>query len=281
MIEKEEEPRCRRCPAASPPPSRRHRAIVAPSSPPSSTSLPPLFAKRRERETLRQSSAERERSFHHRRFVHAKGSIAANPSQLVSLPSLLDSTVEKRMTRGREGDRAVRARGGTVLVVAATVAGESCTAIRVIRRQHQPSCSGFDSSISKTSHILILVLPLCFKIAVVTRIGFGTVVAAAGFVRSYCCCEKGKRNLSRLRNSSSSGYLRICFEFRDFKRGRFPCSVAPNELEPFKNFSSQLAALDFIACATADVFSMTDSSTNSQQWCLDSEATMVAIMLPL
>ncbi|XP_020969029.1 uncharacterized protein LOC107624355 isoform X2 [Arachis ipaensis] len=98
------------------------------------------------------------------------------------------------MTRGREGDRAVRARGGTVLVVAATVAGESCTAIRVIRRQHQPSCS---------------VLPLCFKIAVVTRIGFGTVVAAAGFVRSYCCCEKGKRNLSRLRNSSSSGYLRF------------------------------------------------------------------------
>ncbi|XP_025682532.1 uncharacterized protein [Arachis hypogaea] len=194
MIEKEEEPRCRRCPAASPPPSRRHRAIVAPSSPPSSTSLPPLFAKRRERETLRQSSAERERSFHHRRFVHAKGSIAANPSQLVSLPSLLDSTVEKRTTRGREGDRAVRARGGTVLVVAATVAGESCTAIRVIRRQHQPSCS---------------VLPLCFKIAVVTRIGFGTVVAAAGFVRSYCCCEKGKRNLSRLRNSSSSGYLRF------------------------------------------------------------------------
>ncbi|XLR19318.1 hypothetical protein S83_047230, partial [Arachis hypogaea] len=43
--------------------------------------------------------------------------------------------------------------------------------------------------------------------------------------------------------------------------GRFPCLVAPNELEPFKNFSSQLAALDFIACATANVFSMTDSGS--------------------
>ncbi|XP_025695366.1 uncharacterized protein [Arachis hypogaea] len=52
-------------------------------------------------------------------------------------------------------------------------------------------------------------LSLCFKIAVVTRIGFGTVMAAAGFVQGYCCCEKGKRNLSRLRNSSSSGYLRF------------------------------------------------------------------------
>ncbi|KAL1328754.1 hypothetical protein AAHE18_13G395700 [Arachis hypogaea] len=37
--------------------------------------------------------------------------------------------------------------------------------------------------------------------------------------------------------------------------------LAPNELEPFKNFSSQLAALDFIACATADVFAMTDSGS--------------------
>ncbi|QHO23882.1 uncharacterized protein DS421_12g367390 [Arachis hypogaea] len=43
--------------------------------------------------------------------------------------------------------------------------------------------------------------------------------------------------------------------------GRFPCSVAPNELEPFKNFSSQLAALDFIGYATADVFFMTNSGS--------------------
>ncbi|KNA08930.1 hypothetical protein SOVF_158300 [Spinacia oleracea] len=35
----------------------------------------------------------------------------------------------------------------------------------------------------------------------------------------------------------------------------------PIELEPFRNFSSQLAALDFIACATADVFAMTDSGS--------------------
>ncbi|KAI8568073.1 hypothetical protein RHMOL_Rhmol02G0169100 [Rhododendron molle] len=34
-----------------------------------------------------------------------------------------------------------------------------------------------------------------------------------------------------------------------------------SELEPFRNFSSQLAALDFIACATADVFAMTDSGS--------------------
>ncbi|KAG4971372.1 hypothetical protein JHK85_037793 [Glycine max] len=34
-----------------------------------------------------------------------------------------------------------------------------------------------------------------------------------------------------------------------------------NELEPFRNFSSQLAALDFIACASADVFAMTDSGS--------------------
>ncbi|KAM3188764.1 hypothetical protein ACQJBY_067618 [Aegilops geniculata] len=32
----------------------------------------------------------------------------------------------------------------------------------------------------------------------------------------------------------------------------------PSELEPFRNFSSQLAALDFIACASADAFAMTD-----------------------
>ncbi|XP_021724049.1 uncharacterized protein At1g04910 isoform X5 [Chenopodium quinoa] len=37
--------------------------------------------------------------------------------------------------------------------------------------------------------------------------------------------------------------------------------LAPSELEPFRNFSSQLAALDFIACATADVFAMTDSGS--------------------
>ncbi|KAE9452495.1 hypothetical protein C3L33_15600, partial [Rhododendron williamsianum] len=34
-----------------------------------------------------------------------------------------------------------------------------------------------------------------------------------------------------------------------------------SELKPFRNFSSQLAALDFIACATADVFAMTDSGS--------------------
>ncbi|KAA3489035.1 O-fucosyltransferase family protein isoform 1 [Gossypium australe] len=33
------------------------------------------------------------------------------------------------------------------------------------------------------------------------------------------------------------------------------------ELEPFKNFSSQLAALDFIACTAADAFAMTDSGS--------------------
>ncbi|CAK7350400.1 unnamed protein product [Dovyalis caffra] len=37
--------------------------------------------------------------------------------------------------------------------------------------------------------------------------------------------------------------------------------LTPSELAPFRNFSSQLAALDFIACATADVFSMTDSGS--------------------
>ncbi|XP_076904993.1 O-fucosyltransferase 8-like [Bidens hawaiensis] len=37
--------------------------------------------------------------------------------------------------------------------------------------------------------------------------------------------------------------------------------LSPTELAPFKNFSSQLAALDFIACATADVFAVTDSGS--------------------
>ncbi|GAV89009.1 O-FucT domain-containing protein [Cephalotus follicularis] len=37
--------------------------------------------------------------------------------------------------------------------------------------------------------------------------------------------------------------------------------LTPRELEPLRNFSSQLAALDFIACATADVFAMTDSGS--------------------
>ncbi|KAG9447872.1 hypothetical protein H6P81_014000 [Aristolochia fimbriata] len=37
--------------------------------------------------------------------------------------------------------------------------------------------------------------------------------------------------------------------------------LTASELAPFKNFSSQLAALDFIACATADVFAMTDSGS--------------------
>ncbi|XP_027348597.1 O-fucosyltransferase 8-like isoform X2 [Abrus precatorius] len=37
--------------------------------------------------------------------------------------------------------------------------------------------------------------------------------------------------------------------------------LAPSELAPFRNFSSQLAALDFIVCATADVFAMTDSGS--------------------
>ncbi|EXC47233.1 hypothetical protein L484_000637 [Morus notabilis] len=37
--------------------------------------------------------------------------------------------------------------------------------------------------------------------------------------------------------------------------------LTPTELAPFQNFSSQLAALDFIACATADVFAMTDSGS--------------------
>ncbi|KAE8722994.1 O-fucosyltransferase family protein isoform 2 [Hibiscus syriacus] len=37
--------------------------------------------------------------------------------------------------------------------------------------------------------------------------------------------------------------------------------LTPIELAPFQNFSSQLAALDFIACATSDVFAMTDSGS--------------------
>ncbi|XP_010686224.2 O-fucosyltransferase 8 isoform X2 [Beta vulgaris subsp. vulgaris] len=37
--------------------------------------------------------------------------------------------------------------------------------------------------------------------------------------------------------------------------------LASSEIEPFRNFSSQLAALDFIACATADDFAMTDSGS--------------------
>ncbi|KAJ7947103.1 O-fucosyltransferase [Quillaja saponaria] len=37
--------------------------------------------------------------------------------------------------------------------------------------------------------------------------------------------------------------------------------LTPSELAPFRNFTSQLAALDFIACATADVFAMTDSGS--------------------
>ncbi|GLU22838.1 hypothetical protein SLE2022_388830 [Rubroshorea leprosula] len=37
--------------------------------------------------------------------------------------------------------------------------------------------------------------------------------------------------------------------------------LTPSELAPFRNFSSQLAALDFIVCATSDVFAMTDSGS--------------------
>ncbi|CAH8252001.1 unnamed protein product [Arabidopsis lyrata] len=37
--------------------------------------------------------------------------------------------------------------------------------------------------------------------------------------------------------------------------------LTESELQPFKNFSSQLAALDFIACAAADAFAMTDSGS--------------------
>ncbi|KAG8075559.1 hypothetical protein GUJ93_ZPchr0006g42016 [Zizania palustris] len=37
--------------------------------------------------------------------------------------------------------------------------------------------------------------------------------------------------------------------------------LSSGELAPFKNFSSQLAALDLIACASADVFAVTDSGS--------------------
>ncbi|XP_021907651.1 uncharacterized protein At1g04910 isoform X3 [Carica papaya] len=37
--------------------------------------------------------------------------------------------------------------------------------------------------------------------------------------------------------------------------------LATSELAPFANFSSKLAALDFIACAASDVFAMTDSGS--------------------
>ncbi|GAV86559.1 O-FucT domain-containing protein [Cephalotus follicularis] len=37
--------------------------------------------------------------------------------------------------------------------------------------------------------------------------------------------------------------------------------LSSTELEPFKNFSSQLAALDFIGCTAADAFAMTDSGS--------------------
>ncbi|KAK2995998.1 hypothetical protein RJ640_017362 [Escallonia rubra] len=37
--------------------------------------------------------------------------------------------------------------------------------------------------------------------------------------------------------------------------------LTPSELVPFRNFSSQMAALDYIACATADVFAITDSGS--------------------
>ncbi|KAJ3700640.1 hypothetical protein LUZ61_004345 [Rhynchospora tenuis] len=37
--------------------------------------------------------------------------------------------------------------------------------------------------------------------------------------------------------------------------------LSASEIEPFRNFSSQLAALDFIACAASDAFAMTDSGS--------------------
>ncbi|KAL4184919.1 hypothetical protein AMTRI_Chr10g3450 [Amborella trichopoda] len=37
--------------------------------------------------------------------------------------------------------------------------------------------------------------------------------------------------------------------------------LSSEEIRPFKNFSSQLAALDFIGCAAADAFAMTDSGS--------------------
>eukprot|EP00262_Sarcandra_glabra_P019030 TRINITY_DN7019_c0_g1_i1.p1 TRINITY_DN7019_c0_g1~~TRINITY_DN7019_c0_g1_i1.p1 ORF type:complete len:145 (+),score=10.21 TRINITY_DN7019_c0_g1_i1:33-437(+) len=37
--------------------------------------------------------------------------------------------------------------------------------------------------------------------------------------------------------------------------------LSSSEIQPFVNFSSQLAALDFIGCAAADVFAITDSGS--------------------
>ncbi|KAI3800266.1 hypothetical protein L1987_28353 [Smallanthus sonchifolius] len=37
--------------------------------------------------------------------------------------------------------------------------------------------------------------------------------------------------------------------------------LSPSEIEPFLNFSSKLAALDFITCSASDVFAMTDSGS--------------------
>ncbi|KAD3069376.1 hypothetical protein E3N88_37256 [Mikania micrantha] len=37
--------------------------------------------------------------------------------------------------------------------------------------------------------------------------------------------------------------------------------LSPSEIQPFLNFSSQLAALDFITCTASDVFAMTDSGS--------------------
>ncbi|KAH9617048.1 hypothetical protein KSS87_003233 [Heliosperma pusillum] len=37
--------------------------------------------------------------------------------------------------------------------------------------------------------------------------------------------------------------------------------LSPSEIEPFKNFSSQLAALDFIGCTASTAFAMTDSGS--------------------
>ncbi|KAI6704577.1 hypothetical protein NL676_007539 [Syzygium grande] len=46
-----------------------------------------------------------------------------------------------------------------------------------------------------------------------------------------------------------------------FKRKTYETLLSASELEPFKNFSSQLAALDFIVCTAADAFAMTDSGS--------------------
>ncbi|VFQ88932.1 unnamed protein product [Cuscuta campestris] len=37
--------------------------------------------------------------------------------------------------------------------------------------------------------------------------------------------------------------------------------LSPSEIQPFANFSSQLAAMDFIVCTASDVFAMTDSGS--------------------